>query len=48
MYATWVLTALLAWPLITGAIVMLVPSRIAKHVALVASLIEFGISAPVW
>ncbi len=48
MYATWVLTALLAWPLIAGAIVMLVPSRMAKYVALVASLIEFAISVPLW
>jgi len=48
MYATWVLTALLAWPLLAGAIVMVVPSRMAKYAALVASLIEFAISVPLW
>jgi NADH-quinone oxidoreductase subunit M len=48
MYATWVLTALLAWPLLAGAIGMLVPSRMAKYAALVASLIEFAISVPLW
>jgi len=48
MYATWGLTALLGWPLIAGAIVMLVPGRMAKHVALVGSLIEFAISVPLW
>ena len=48
MYARWVLTALLAWPLVAGLVVLLVPARLAKHVALVASLIEFAISVPLW
>jgi NADH-quinone oxidoreductase subunit M len=48
MYARWVLTALLAWPLIAGLIVLLVPARLAKHVALAASLVEFALSVPLW
>ena len=48
MYARWVLTALLAWPLLAGLIVLLLPARLAKYVALAASLIEFAISVPLW
>jgi len=48
MYAPWVLTALLAWPLIAGLVVILLPGRFAKYVALAASLIEFAISVPLW
>src|SRR5919201_1322496 len=48
MYRTWVLTALLVWPLIAGAIALIVPARFAKHAALVASLIEFALSVPLW
>jgi len=48
MYARWVLTVLLAWPLVAGLVVLLVPARLAKHVALIASLIEFAISVPLW
>ncbi|HET8712533.1 MAG TPA: NADH-quinone oxidoreductase subunit M [Gemmatimonadales bacterium] len=48
MYERWVVTALLAWPLIAAAIVLLVPARLAKHVALIASLVEFAISLPMW
>jgi len=48
MYGRWVLTALLVWPLIAGAVVLLVPGRLAKYVALAASLIEFAISVPLW
>jgi NADH-quinone oxidoreductase subunit M len=48
MYGRWVLTALLAWPLIAGALVVLVPARIAKYAALAASLVEFAISVPLW
>ncbi len=48
MYARWVLTALLAWPLIAGLVLLLVPARLAKYVALAASLIEFGLSVPLW
>jgi NADH-quinone oxidoreductase subunit M len=39
---------LIAWPLIAGAGVLLAPTRWAKHLALVASLIEFGLSVPLW
>jgi len=48
MYAPWVLTVLLAWPLIAGLVVILLPGRFAKYVALAASLIEFAISVPLW
>jgi NADH-quinone oxidoreductase subunit M len=47
-YGGLVITALLAWPLVAGLIVMFVPSRMAKQVALAASLIEFAISVPLW
>jgi NADH-quinone oxidoreductase subunit M len=48
MYAAWVLPALLAWPLVAGLAVLLLPGRFAKYCALVASLIEFAISVPLW
>jgi NADH-quinone oxidoreductase subunit M len=48
MYARWVVTALLAWPLVAGLLVLLVPARRAKHVALAASLVEFALSVPLW
>jgi len=48
MYARWVLNALLLWPLIAGLIVLLLPARLAKYVALGASLIEFALSVPLW
>src|SRR5881296_4336477 len=48
MYRQWVLTALLAWPLVAALVVVLAPPRWAKHVALATSLIEFAISVPLW
>jgi NADH-quinone oxidoreductase subunit M len=48
MYSQVVLTALLAWPVVAAAAVLLVPERWAKHVALAASLVEFAISVPLW
>src|SRR2546421_7133656 len=48
MYAHTVLTALLVWPVVAAAVVLLVPARWAKHVALAASLAEFAISVPLW
>src|SRR5258706_7240386 len=48
MYARWVLTALLGWPLVAAAIVLLVPAPRAKYVALAATLIEFALSVPLW
>src|ERR1041384_1304411 len=48
MYQTWVLTALLVWPLIAAAVVMLAPERLAKHLALAATVIELGMSVPLW
>jgi len=48
MYRQWVLTALLAWPVLAALVVVLAPARWAKHIALAASLIEFAISAPLW
>src|SRR5262245_39965258 len=48
MYQAWVLTALLVWPLVAAAIVMLAPERLARHLTLAAALIELGISVPMW
>src|SRR5256884_872097 len=48
MYRQWVLTALLAWPVIAAVVVLLAPVRWARHVAFAASLVEFAISVPVW
>lgn len=48
MYSQAVLTALLVWPVVAAAVVLLVPERWAKHVALAASLVEFAISVPLW
>ena len=47
-YGRWVITLLLTWPLLAGLIVLFVPARLAKQVALAASLIEFAISVPLW
>ncbi|HEV8263678.1 MAG TPA: NADH-quinone oxidoreductase subunit M [Gemmatimonadales bacterium] len=48
MYDRWVVTALLAWPLVAALLVLIVPGTRAKHVALAASLVEFGLSVPLW
>src|SRR5258705_448664 len=48
MYARWVLTALLAWPLVAAAVVLFVPVPRAKYVALFATLVEFALSVPLW
>jgi NADH-quinone oxidoreductase subunit M len=48
VYQQSVLTALIAWPVLAAAVVLLVPARWAKHVALAASLVEFAISVPLW
>jgi len=48
MYAPWVLTALLVWPLVAAAVVLLLPGRLAKYVALATSLVEFALSVPLW
>ena len=48
MYDHLVLTILLAWPLVAAAALWLFPEGRAKHVALVAALIEFGVSVPLW
>ncbi len=47
-YDVWVLPALLAWPLVGAALLYLAPASRAKVLALVVSLIEFGISVPLW
>ena len=48
MYARWILTALLVWPLLAAALILVVPARQAKYVALVVSLVEFALSVPLW
>src|SRR6267142_1614924 len=48
MYQHWVLTTLLVWPVLAGVIVLLAPERLAKHLALAATVIEFALSLPLW
>ena len=48
MYDHLVLTVLLAWPLVAALALWLVPEGRAKHVALVASVVEFAVSLPLW
>jgi len=48
MYQHWVLTALLAWPVVGAMVVVLAPPSWAKHLALACSLVEFVISIPMW
>src|SRR5437764_290455 len=48
MYAHWILTALLAWPAGAALAVLIAPPRVAKHLALAASLAELALSVPLW
>src|SRR2546427_2345832 len=48
MYAHWVLTALLVWPLVAAAVIWIAPDGAAKHLALAASVVEFALSVPLW
>jgi NADH-quinone oxidoreductase subunit M len=48
MYARWVLTALLVWPAVAAAAILVAPPRWAKQLAFGASLVEFAISIPMW
>jgi NADH-quinone oxidoreductase subunit M len=48
MYERWILTALLVWPLVAGIIILLLPARLSRHLALAASLVEFAASVPLW
>src|SRR2546421_1480162 len=48
MYDTWVLTILLAWPLVAAGVVLVAPERWAKHLALAATIVEFALSVPLW
>src|SRR5438552_19198278 len=48
MYAQSVRTALIAWPGLAAGVVLGAPERWAKHLALAASFIEFGVSVPLW
>jgi NADH-quinone oxidoreductase subunit M len=47
-YETWILPALLAWPVVGAALLYLAPPSRAKILSLVVSLIEFGLSVPLW
>ena len=47
-YRQWALTLLLAWPLVAGVAILLVPAHRAKHVALAAALIEAALALPLW
>src|SRR5438874_13106725 len=48
MYAHWILTALIAWPAVAALAVLIAPPRVAKHLALAASLAELAVSVPLW
>ncbi|MBI1966435.1 MAG: NADH-quinone oxidoreductase subunit M [Gemmatimonadetes bacterium] len=48
MYNQWILTVLLAWPALGALLVLLAPTRWAKHLAFAASLAEFALSVPLW
>src|SRR6266567_2634037 len=48
MYAHWILTALIAWPAAAALAVLIAPPRVAKHLALAASLAELALSVPLW
>ena len=47
-YDRWILTGLLVWPLLGAALLYLAPPARAKTLALVVSLLEFGLSVPLW
>lgn len=48
LYRDWVITILLAWPLVAGVGILFVPPRLAKHVALGATLVEVAVALPMW
>ena len=48
LYDRWILIVLLALPLLAAAALWAVPPARAKHAALVAALIEFLVSVPLW
>jgi NADH-quinone oxidoreductase subunit M len=48
MYDHLVLPALLLWPLLAAAALWAAPERLAKHLALAASVVEFALSVPLW
>jgi len=48
MYQHWVLTALLVWPVVAAGAILLAPERLAKHLALAATVLEFALSLPLW
>ncbi len=47
-YERWVLDALLLFPLLAAVLILLGPAREAKRIALIAALVEFGLSLPLW
>jgi NADH-quinone oxidoreductase subunit M len=48
MYDRWVLTFLLLWPIVAGLAILLAPIRMAKHLALAATLVELAVALPMW
>lgn len=48
MYDRWILTALLALPLLGALALYAFPERRAKHVAFAVSVVEFLLSVPIW
>ena len=47
-YQHAVITILLAWPLAAGVGILFVPPRLAKHLALAATLVELAVALPMW
>jgi len=47
-YSAWILHALLAVPLLGAVAVFLSPARVAKHLALVVTVVEFVLSIGLW
>jgi NADH-quinone oxidoreductase subunit M len=47
-YDRWVLTFLLAWPLVAGLALFALPARRARHLALIATLVELAVALPMW
>lgn len=48
LYRQWAVTMLLAWPLLAGIGILFAPPRLAKYLALAATLVEVAIALPMW
>jgi NADH-quinone oxidoreductase subunit M len=48
VYSSWVLTFLIFFPALAAGVILASPPRLAKHLALAFSAIEFIVSVPLW